>query len=701
MLTRKRFLWYMAAGAGTLLLPSQALTAVLGETQPVQTPIPHPGHMAAMPTAQAASSHMAQAGVSSLGAVPGGTLDPRTLTKYAAPLVIPQAMPQSPVAPPGLPPSFDYYDIAARQFSQQVLPPGLPQTTVWGYGLASDAGTFSYPGRTIEAHSYRGVWIKWINELIDNQGHYQPHLLPVDPTLHWANPPGGLTGRDTRPVFTATPAAYTGPVPLVAHLHGAHTTADSDGFPEAWTLPAATNIPAGYATTGTWYDRFKVQSRFSAQWTPGASVSVYPNDQAAATLWYHDHTLGLTRLNVYAGLAGFYLVRGGAYDLPVGVLPGPAPAYADPAGTKYYEIPLVIQDRSFNADGSLFYPAGRAFFDNINGPYIPTTDVSPIWNPHTLGNTIVVNGRTWPALQVEARRYRFRFLNACNSRTLLLQLAGQTVTNPAVIPAPALPIHQIGGDGGFLPAPVSQDRLLLATAERADVILDFTGVQPGTQLFLLNLAPDGPYRGGAPVTDFAVADPDTTGQVLRFDVVAPSGPDSSTPVQNLQLPTPPALGNVNYTRSLSLNEMASTYPGFAGKVSSMMVGLVAMTPAGPTGLYRMWGDPPTETPAVGTTEIWEIYNFTTDAHPVHIHPGQFQVVNREPILGGAVRPPESGETAFKDTVIALPAEITRIKARFDIAGRFVWHCHMLEHEDNEMMRPLVVSHKNFLLEIWK
>src|SRR5205085_5689796 len=138
-------------------------------------------------------------------------------------------------------------------------------------------------------------------------------------------------------------------------------------------------------------------------------------------LWYHDHTMGVNRVSVYAGLAGFYLLRGGPSDLPTGVLPGPAPASGDPPGTNYYEIPIVIQDRSFNADGSLFYPDSRVFFDGFAGPYIPDSDISPIWNPEFFANTMVVNGRTWPVLNVEPRRYRFRLLNGCDARFLYLK----------------------------------------------------------------------------------------------------------------------------------------------------------------------------------------------------------------------------------------------------------------------------------------
>jgi bilirubin oxidase len=448
----------------------------------------------------------------------------------------------------------DTYEIAVRQFQQQILPPGLPQTTVWGYGSPAHRGTFNYPAFTIEATANRPVRVQWVNDLVDAKGHYLPHLLPVDPTLHWANPPGGTDGRDMRPTFTSTPGPYRGPVPLVTHLHGGHSTEESDGFPEAWYLPAAHNMPKNFAREGTQYDDFKTtfSTKWGVPWKRGTATFQYANDQRAATLWFHDHTLGMTRLNVYAGPAGFYLLRGGADDLPPGVLPGPAPVLVDPPGMPYYEIPIAIQDRAFNTDGSLFYPSSRAFFDGFSGPYIPNSDIAPLFNPEFFGNTIVVNGSTWPVLTVEPRRYRFRFLNGCNSRFLILKM----VTNPmARRPAKAaLPFYQIGTEGGFLPAPVQLDALLMGLAERADVIVDFTGLRVGTELYLINEGPDDPFGGGVPDRDFAPADPATTGQVMQCVVVPLTAPDTSTPPAHLTLPTCTPLGAATTTRRVSLNE---------------------------------------------------------------------------------------------------------------------------------------------------
>src|SRR5437763_1041743 len=476
--------------------------------------------------------------------VPGGTLDPKTITKYVTPLYVPPAL----TARSG-PGGVDAYEIAVRQVNQRVLPPGHPTTRVFAFGGLSGGTGFHWPGPTIEARVGRPVQVRWANQLMTPSGHFLPHLLPVDPTLHWANPPGGIHGRDMRPEFKKTPGPYRGPVPLVVHLHGAHVTQDSDGYPEAWYLPPARDIPAGYARVGSFYDRFKAEAvaRTHVDWPTGSAVFRYPNDQRATALWYHSHDLGMTRVNIQAGLAGMYLLRGGPADLPPGVLPGPA----------HYEIPLVVQDRSFNTDGSLFFPASRGFFGDVppDGPFIPKTDVSPIWNPEFFGNTMVVNGNTWPQLEVEPRRYRFRVLNGCNARTLFLKIA----TDPlAARPAKAaLPIWVIGSDGGFLPAPVALESVRLGVAERYDVIVDFTQVPPGTALYVINEGPDEPF--GQP--EFEPADPGTTGQVLKLVVTPLRSPDRTVPPAQLHLPPVPRLGAASRTRRLSLNEIDSgTFP---------------------------------------------------------------------------------------------------------------------------------------------
>lgn len=639
--------------------------------------------------------------------IPGGTLDPLGVSKYQTPMLIPPAMPRAGKVKVKGGRNIDYYEIAMRQFQQQVLPAGMPATTVWGYGpnpatVQGGPVIFNAPSLTIEAKYNRPVRVKWMNELVDANGNYLPHLLPVDPTLHWANPPGGITGRDTRSTFTETPGPYSGPVPIVSHVHGAVGVGDeSDGYPEAWFLPAAADIPAGYATEGTWYNYFagKALARYGEAWGPGFATFQYPNHNRASTIWYHDHTLGMTRLNVYAGPAGFYIVRGGPDDtvldvntgLPA-VLPGPAPAIGDPAGLTYYEIPVAIQDRSFNADGSLFYPNTRAFFDGIVGDFIPEGKFSPIWNPEFFGNMIIVNGNTWPFQMVEQRRYRFRFLNGCQSRFLILDFRN----------IPGVEVWQLGNEGGFLATPVNitalGNTLLMGLAERADVIVDFTNVPRGDYV-LGNLGPDEPFGGGTPGADFDPADPDSTGQIMAFRVVPAVAPDPTTPPGNLVLPAIVPLPPETVTRPLALIEMMGMGYDAAGEELDGPVEALLGTVDDGLATERMWMEPITENPAAGATEVWEFYNTTGDAHPMHVHEVVFEVVNREglvldgedvaqPIqLDGNVMLPEPWEIGFKDTVIAYPGQVTRIRAQFNVPGQFVWHCHIVEHEDNEMMRP--------------
>jgi FtsP/CotA-like multicopper oxidase with cupredoxin domain len=652
-------------------------------------------------------------GIQALAQIPGGTLDPGDVDKYVTPLLIPPAMPRAGKVKVRGGKNIDYYEIAMRQFLQQVLPAPHPMTTVWGYGpnpatVQGGPVIFNAPSLTIEAKYNTPVRIKWINELVDANGNYLSHLLPVDQTLHWANPPGGQMHRDMRPTFTETPGPYTGPVPIVTHLHGAVGVGDeSDGYAEAWYLPAAGNIPAGYATGGTWYDFFagKALTRYGETWGRGFATFQYPNPDRASANWYHDHTLGMTRLNVYAGPAGFYIIRGGPQDEVLdsrtatpALLPGPAPAIGDPAGVTYYEIPLAIQDRSFNTDGSLFYPDTREFFDEIVGEFIPDGEFSPIWNPEFFGNMVIVNGNTWPFQTVEQRRYRFRVLNGCQSRFLILDFNQ----------IPGVEVWAIGNEGGFLSAPVNltatnNNQLLMALAERADLIVDFTNVPLGDHV-LANVGPDEPFGGGEPGEppdgDFDVADPDSTGQIMQFRVVPAMAPDPTTPPQLLVLPAITPLPAETVTRPLALIEkMGEGFDANGEEVEGPVEALLGVVSGG-VAVEKLWMEPVTENPEVGDTEVWEFYNTTGDAHPMHIHEVAFEVVNREglvldeegeviqPIqLDGDIMPPESWETGVKDTITALPGQVTRVRLHFANPGQFVWHCHIVEHEDNEMMRP--------------
>lgn len=726
-------------------------------------------------------------------AVPGGTLDPNSIPKFIDNLVIPPAMPVTSTHN-----EFDYYEIAVRQFDQQILPVGLPKTTVWSYGAIDFPNSFNYPAFTIEARQNRPVRVKWINELVDEEGNYLPHLLSgsVDQTLHWANPPKDCAhGSPRTDCEGQTDKPYEGPVPIVTHLHGAHVGPGSDGYPESWWLPDANNIPSGYATRGGKFDQIA-----EAEDERGAATFQYPNDQPATTLWFHDHSLGMTRQNVYAGPAGFYHLRD---DIEDGFeLPQPYPEMFD--GTistaSFYEIPIVIQDRSFNADGSLFYPTDRAFFEGLaadqlripfegdslsrlvsdvaqefdigrftgklggfsgfftgigNPDFI--SDIAPIWNPETFFNTVVVNGKTWPKLDVEQRRYRFRVLNGANSRAFNLKLIVVDSPDEELV-GQEVPFFQIGSDGGLLhnvvmittghktaltgdgeqptdETPVMkfpEEALLLMPAERADVIIDFTDLPMGTKVRMLNDAPDAPF-GGFPDES---ADPATTGQVMQFELSVPfntsiknsMAPESLPLSKKVVIPilNPGLAGlrqvTLNEEESLNLcvevnvsedgsdndgdddgsvegewaldkNGNVSHWLPCAFTTSESLVpfapkeALLGTAAEGPL----TWMAPMTELPGINAIETWEIINNTEDAHPIHQHLIQFQVVDREDLLTGEVRPPEANETGWKDTVIVYPGEIARVTAQYDHGGLFVWHCHILEHEDNEMMRPFCVT----------
>jgi len=556
----------------------------------------------------------------------GQTLIPTSLTKYVDPLPIPGPMPQS---------GLNFYEIGMYQIQQQ-LHSQLPPSTLYGYGTSQ--ATASYPAATIEAVRGTPIQVHWTNHIPG------PHILAtsIDPTLNLANWSG--VG-----------------VPTVVHVHGFESDPASDGTPYQW-------FTADFSETGE-------------DWV--GETFTYLNTQEPATIWYHDHALGLTRLNVVAGLAGYYLVRDPAIEGPMNLPSGP------------YEVPLAIQDRSFNIDGSLWYPTV-----GIN------PEIHPNWIPEFFGNVMLVNGKVWPFLTVEQRKYRFRMLNGCNARFLELRLIDPVTGNPG----PAF--WQIGGDNGYLPAPVlfndplnpASPRLLFAPGERADVIIDFSGVPVGTNLILRNSA-KSPYPKGAP------AEPQTTGQIMQFSVVAASGPDNSSITANhapLVLPTP------DRVRTLTLNEL----PGPAGPIGAFLDG-------------KEFTGAATEMPVIGTTEVWEIVNLTADSHPIHLHFVPFTLLNRQnfnvtqytraynlanpvipsmntvtpsitPYLRGAPIPPQPNEIGWKDTYQCPPGIITRFIIRFTpqdgvlpfafdptVEPGYVWHCHILEHEENDMMRPLI------------
>ncbi len=491
-----------------------------------------------------------------------------------------------------------------REFRQQIHR-DLPPTSLWGYNGM-------WPGPTFEVRRGQTLSVKWTNQLPTR------HFLPIDTTIHGSE--------------ESVPQVRT-----VVHVHGAQVLPESDGYPDAWFTSDGKNGPVG-----------------------GANPCHYPNDQRATTLWYHDHALGITRLNVYAGLAGFYLIRDDEED-----------ALNLPCGP--YEIPLLIQDRKFNPDGSLLYPAAQ------NGTH-------PVWIQEFFGETICVNGKAAPFLEVEPRKYRFRMVNGSNSRFYHLSLVpADQFGKPSGRQADAPPFHQIGSDGGLLPAPVRLHYLIVSPGERFDIIVDFTE-RKGENFALINDAPSPYPRGG----EVAASD------VMLFKVTKPlRGTDTSSIPETLS--SVPALDPAHAVRErlLALTEMDRPSDGYT------MIGLLDQ---------KHWDDPITEDPKAGSTEIWSLANATGDVHPIHLHLVQFQVLNRQAfdvktyaqtgklVYTGIPMPPESNERpAWKDTIKTYAGYVTRIIPKFDLPEgteaapgqefRYVWHCHILEHEDNEMMRP--------------
>ena len=660
-------------------------------------------------------------------------------------------------------------------FYAALLPPYNAGTYVWGYKIASFGPL--YPGFTVEAT--RGVLntMTYVNNL-PNPPFLQQYLT-VDQTLHWADPLllGHAPMGTTCPIGILDPNApdhcqpYMGPPPLVTHLHGGEVPSDFDGGPEQWFTP---NGLKGLA--------YRTKSPTSTN----AAVYEYLNRQEPATLWFHDHVLGITRLNVYAGLAVFYFLRDWTLERPN--LPGGPDDTtvidnSDPINPKTIkpEIEIAIQDRMFDTNGQWLFPD------------LGLNPEHPFWIPEFLGDTIVVNGRTWPFLNVEPRRYRFRFLDGSNARFYSMRL--KDVTNPAN-PLPGPPIWQIGTDGGLLDTPAQiayPKELLIAPGERADVIIDFK-MFAGKTLILYNSA-RAPYPKGAP------PDPNTTGQIIQFRVGTtlsnPMGPtgDPSYDPSTLQSPRLAAMNRLvdpltgklaaNVTpvqyRQLTLNEVMG--PGGPLEVllnNTKWNGQDPMMNPIPGSVPDSRGNYLTELPQNNTTEVWEIINLTADAHPIHLHLVQFQLLNRQsfqtnkylkayaaafpgggldpmtglsypagvympaygppmlystnqtpgttvptiggnpdvtPFLQGKLMPPAPNEAGWKDTVIMYPGQVTRIAVRFkaqdgtgflfdptgstkyayDSSGNlaegpgYVWHCHIIDHEDNEMMRPYKVA----------
>ena len=488
-------------------------------------------------------------------------LNPITLERFVDPLPIPLIARSIVTRPSPDDPrrQLPFYRVEMRELESVVHRDVLP-TRQWGYG-----GTV--PGPTFETRSGEGLLVEWVNALPAK------HLLPVDHTIHGAQ-------------------ADKPEVRVITHVHGAKAPPSSDGYPEEW-----------YATG---------QSR----------TLYYPNAQDAALLWYHDHAMGITRLNLYAGLIGAFIVRDaaeGALGLPAGE----------------YEIPLIFYDRFFSRDGQLSYP--------VSG------DPTAPWVPEVYGSTTLCNGKIFPYLEVEPRKYRFRVLNAANGRHFNLLLSnGQS-------------FQQIGSDMGLLAAPTVLKNVMLFPAERADLIIDFSE-HAGSDIRLRNL----------------------TDEILQFRVRGATRKDTSVVPANLRDVPRIVESTAVLTRVLTLND----HGDHAGNSMRMLLN------------DMHWDMPVTEKPVLDTVEIWSLVNLTDDAHPIHLHLVRFQILDRRPFdlftynatreikYTGPAVPPPANEAGWKDTVRTDPGRVTRIIICFEgFVGRYVWHCHLLEHEDNEMMRP--------------
>ena len=502
----------------------------------------------------------------------------------------------------------------------------LPETDVWGYndGVEKSGG---YLGPTIEIQRDSTTHVNFTNFLPST------HLLPVDPAV------AGSRGTTPR---------------ILTHLHGGFVTGTSDGN------PYATQNEYGFGQT---------------------QEVTYPPHPRATMLWYHDHALGMTRLNVYAGLAGFVRMRD-QYD--TGTEPNPL---GIPGGA--YEVPILLQDKSFSADGQLLYPGE---------PEEPGED--PHWEPEFFGDTPVVNGVVQPYLSVEPRMYRLTFLNGSNARFYHLQLSN------------GRPFYQIGSEGGMFDKPVRVNSILLLPAERADVIVDFAGL--GGQNLVLNNLP-------LPAGVVSPAEPELP-ELMQFrvsgSVTTPGGP-TSIPKTLAGGSLANVKGPIAKKRYITLEEVLDEE---GDPVRLEINGRKFEDPADKDA------DGVDEKPTAGTVEEWWFVNISADTHPIHMHLTNFQVMGRTPLdgeaytaaldaareagttlpnntidptpylIGPEVLPPRN-EKGWKDTVGANPNQVTRIRQKFDLpAGttgkqKYVYHCHILEHEDNDMMRPFEVVPK--------
>lgn len=543
------------------------------------------------------------------------------LAKFVDPLPVP------PICQPrGSDGGVPFYEIGMSQFEVQIhrdLPPGL----AWGFGDARTA-KWSFPGPTFEVRRGRPIRVHWRNLLPAT------HLLPVDRTANMSSVPDVRT---------------------VVHLHGSRSHPASDGHPNAWFTPEGAAQTRG--------PQYRADSQQSETYD-------YPNDQRATMLHYHDHALGVTRLNVHAGLSGLYVIRDDFEDalIAAGLPSGP------------HEIPLVLQDRILSTSGpAFFYPSQYDREDLGPGKYRPLPEPSLI--PEFFGDAALVNGKAWPYVDVEPRAYRLRILNGSPSRFYRVRLVesdarGDTLGGTA--PGPAM--VQIGSDGGFLAAPVPLPRLTLAPGERADVLVDFAASR--SRYFVLWNDAAAPFPNGEPESILT--------PLMQFRV------RDSTPAEPLRLPRLEPVPRWNASdrsteRDLTLSEDFDDYGRMRQRLGTLAEGPL------------FFHDPVTEAPRRGAIEIWRLINRSEDTHPIHLHLVHFQILSRQPIdtdqspkvvYSGPPQAPAENERGWKDVVQAPPGTVTSIVARFDApeswvypGGQYMWHCHMLEHEDHDMMRP--------------
>ena len=609
----------------------------------------------------------------------GGLSDPALQPKFVNP--VPNALDPGFRYTPGADGEYTVGVGTAIQHTGFRNPGGRPvPTTVFGYG---QDGVHTWPGKTFEVTSGpTQTVVNWENNLFG----VRHHLVPVDTSLHWAY---SLPGYEQRSIETDG-------IPIVVHLHGGHTDFQFDGNPEFfWS-------PGGAVVGPQWAD---VPGGFTTRF-------VYDNDVPAGNLWYHDHALGITRLNVYAGMAGFWFVRDdvdtGTPDNPLGL-----PAFP-------YEHALAIQDRMFRKGGELFYPAlpnDPAWADFITGQGLSNGAVpKPSALAEFFGDHMVVNGVLWPKAHVEPRHHRLRLLNGCDSRFLVVQFRPvELEATDLEDPGAPLDFHVIGSDQGLV-TPARTNTLVIEPGGRYDVVIDL-GDLWGRRVIMANIGGDAPFGGefGDPDSDDLFPDRQTD-RIMAFDVVVPFDPGVPDTFDPDALPTWAGVPATELVRKVALFEGTDEY----GRLQPLLGTAEPVVDAVGDEVQGAiaWHSPTTERPALDSTEIWEIHNATGDAHPIHLHLVNFEILDRrefeadvveQPVLqhngtfGTGYRlehielgdPAEAGSAYFerapKDMVTALPGQVTRIRVTFDKPGRYVWHCHILSHEDHEMMRVLQVE----------